>query len=252
MTAEQMSRQSLTTEELVARASPLIGSIGGAFYFHPDTVARGRELELGGLRFYFLGRGGVLGDVEPGVITSAFGYFEPGLVAKLWTSATEKLAPREAGREYLECARAFARTHFGRLDGLDAYCRAAEAVNDATDATSLALYAGLDAEPLCDDVAGRAMQLTMLLREYRGSAHLAAVRCCGLAPAVAHAIKRPDDVATFGYDAPPPITDADRAAHARAETLTDEMVSDAFAVLDATGGADLLAGLEAMTTALAG
>ena len=60
------------------------GDIGSAFYFHPDTVAKAKSLGLDGFRMYFLGRGGVLGDVEPAVVSSAFGYFEPGLLAHMW------------------------------------------------------------------------------------------------------------------------------------------------------------------------
>ena len=41
-----------------------LGQIGQAYYFHPDTLARGKELGLDGFRWYMLGRGGVLGDVE--------------------------------------------------------------------------------------------------------------------------------------------------------------------------------------------
>lgn len=51
------------------RATDAIGTIGAAFYFHPDTLARGKAAGLDGFRFYILGRGGVLGDVEPAVVT---------------------------------------------------------------------------------------------------------------------------------------------------------------------------------------
>jgi hypothetical protein len=50
------------------------GDIGASFYFDPATVARSKELGLDGYRFYFLGRGGVLGDVDSAVIHSAFGW----------------------------------------------------------------------------------------------------------------------------------------------------------------------------------
>ena len=39
------------------------GDIGSAFYFHPDTLAMAKGHGLDGFRMYFLGRGGVLGDV---------------------------------------------------------------------------------------------------------------------------------------------------------------------------------------------
>jgi hypothetical protein len=95
------------------------------------------------------------------------------------------------------------------------------------------------------------MQLAAVLREFRGSAHLAAVRVHNLRADVAHAIKRPDDVASFGYAEPPEITDADRALHQAAEEMTDEIVLGAFSAVDAAGGAALLAGLDAMEAALA-
>ncbi|MFV0526890.1 MAG: SCO6745 family protein [Acidimicrobiales bacterium] len=242
----------MTPAELVAEAHPKIGALGAAFYFAPATLAKGKELGLDGMRFYFLGRGGVLGDCEPSVVGCAFGYFAPGAVAKLWTSGREIIDPREAGRVYTECARDFGRATFGSLDGLDKYCAAAETIVEAADAASLPLFAGLAAEPLSDDVPGRAMQLTAVLREFRGSAHLAAVRSLNLDPAVAHAIKRPEMVESFGYPEPPSITDADRALLDEAEIRTDAMVLPAFSALDAGGADALVAGLDAMTAAIDG
>lgn len=242
----------MTPEELVATACPKIGSLGSAFYFDPATVTKGKELGLDGFRFYILGRGGVLGDVESAVIHSAFGYFAPGLIDKMWNDAKSKMNPRDAGRAYVEAAQDFGRARFGQVEGLDAFCQAAGAVNDATDAASLALYAGLAAEPLAEDAPARAMQLTAVLREYRGSAHLAAVRVLGLDPAVAHAIKRPDDVTTFGYQEPPSYGEAEQALHNEAEALTDKMVLGAYSAVDADGAAALVAGLEGMEAALAG
>lgn len=238
--------------ELVQSACPKISDLGAAFYFHPATLARGKELGLDGFRFYALGRGGVLGDVEPAVVQSAFGYFAPGLVTKIWNSAKEIMPPREAGRAYMGCTQEFGRSTFADIAGLDAFCDAAEAINTATDAAGLALYAGVAAEPLCDDAPGRAMQLTTVLREYRGSAHLAAIRSLGLDPIVAHAIKRPNEVSTFGHEDVPEISDADRALHIEAEALTDKMVLGAYSAVDSSGAAALMAGLEAMEAAVKG
>lgn len=242
----------MTPEELVKKACPKIASMGAAFYFIPETVSRGKEQGLDGFRFYFLGRGGVLGDVEAKVIQSAFGYFHPALVAKIWNSAREKMAPRDAARLYLECAADLGRRTFGAVEGLDAFCAAAEKVVDAAEPAALALFAGIAAEPLPEDLPARAMQLVAVLREYRGSAHLAAVVASGLSPEIAHYIKRPDDYATFGYggDAPA-VTDAHRAALDAAERLTDAMVLTGYGALDAAEADALLAGVEAMERALA-
>ena len=242
----------MTPEELVAAACPLIGSLGGAFYFAPETLARGKELGLGGLRFYFLGRGGVLGDVEPEVVQSAFGYFPPALVTKLWNSSKAITPPRAAGRAYVEQSWVFGRAHFGGIEGLEAFCEAAQAVSDATDPAGLALYAGLAAEPLPDDAPARAMQLVTVLRELRGSVHLVAVVACGVEPKVAHFIRRPDDFVSTGWseiDAPV-VTDEDRSNLAKADGITDRLMARAFGVLDGAGGVALLDGARAMSKAV--
>jgi hypothetical protein len=225
----------VTTDELIAAAAPKIAALGGAFYFDPKTLSVGKEHGLDGFRFYFLGRGGVLGDVEPIVVTSAFGYFKPSLVERLWTTGREKVAPREAGARYLECCRQFGRDRLGDIKDLDGFCEAAEAIVAATDPAGLTLYAGISVAPLPDDPAARAMQLIAVLRELRGSAHLVAVRAAGLTAEVAHYLRRPDDYSSFGWgDIPPAVTDDDRDRLAKAEALTNEQVRPAFAVVDTT------------------
>jgi hypothetical protein len=245
----------ITTDALVREACPKIANIGPGFYFTPETVAVGKEHGLDGFRFYFLGRGGVLGDVSHDVVTSAFGYFNPALVDKIWNSARERtsLSPRETGSLYMRCAQDFGREHLAAVDGLDAFCAAAVAVNDAADRAGLALYAGTAAEPLADDLPARAMQLNTVLREFRGSAHLAAIVATpGITPPLAHAIKRPEFWSFFGYDDAdrPEGTDADRAALAAAEELTDRLVSPAYDVLDQAQRQDLLDGLTAIEAAI--
>jgi hypothetical protein len=243
----------MNPEELVAAACPRINDMGWAFYFVPDTVARGEELGLDGISFYLLGRGGVLGDVEAGVVASAFGYFNPALVATMWEAARKAADPRSAGRAYMECSAAFGRRSFSDLSGLDVFCAAADAVNDAADPVGLSLYAAVASEPLVDDLPGRAMQLMTVLREFRGSAHLIALRAAGVDARTAHGIRRPDDGALFGWsdDDAPVITDEQRDNWKKAEALTDDIVLPAYGVLDDSGGRALLAGLEAMESALA-
>jgi hypothetical protein len=218
----------------------------------PTRWLRGKELGLDGFRFYALGRGGVLGDVEADVVASAFGYFEPGLVAKIWNSARVVMSPREAALAHLECNAALGRQVFADLEGLDAYADAAAAVVAALDVSALTLFAGVRSMPVPDDAPARAIHQAVLLREMRGSAHLVAVRAAGLPSAVAHAIKRPGDVQTFGWSEAPLVTDADRAALARAESITDEILAPAFAVLDDAAAEALLRGTHAMHAALAG
>jgi hypothetical protein len=193
---------------------------------------------LDGLRFYFLGRGGVLGDVEYRVIHSAFGYFAPAMVARMWDTARERTdrTPREVGHIYLECCRDFGRSRFGDVEQLDALCGAADRVTQEAHPAGLALFAGLAAEPLAEDLPGRVMQLMAVLRELRGSLHLLALVACEAEPSVAHFYRRPDDFVTFGYaESDKPVLDqSTRQAIGRADALTDRLMARIYARLTDT------------------
>jgi helix-turn-helix protein len=240
----------MTPEELVTSVSPLFAALGPAFYFTPETLARGKQLGLDGFRFYFLGRGGVLGDVEWPVVMSAFGYFKPSMLERMWTTAKERYPVADATRLYLECCRDHGRAHFGDIVGLGEFCEAAEAVVAAAlvDPAALTLFAGWGAQPRPDDLPGRAMQLVTTMRELRGSAHLVAVTASGLPTPVAHRIRRPESLEGFGWgpdDIPVP-TDEDRARLVDADALTDRLVIPAFSVLYDADAAALVAGIEAI------
>lgn len=225
----------MTPLELVQTTSPPVNAVGSAFYFDQPTLDRGRESGLDGFRLYFLGRGGVLGDVEPDVIVAAFGYFAPAVVHAMWDSARQIMDPREAARLYLDAASDFGRRTLDGLEGLGPFNTAAETVIRAVDRSGLALFAGVAAEPLPDDGPARAYRNMVTLRELRGSVHLLAVVASGLTPAVAHAVHRPGDVQMFGYDETPEVTAADRARWDDAEALTDRLLVPWYAALDDDG-----------------
>lgn len=227
-----------------------IGDIGAAFYFDPDTLRRGKDAGLDGFRFYFLGRGGVLGDVEAGVIRAAFGYFEPGLVEKIWSSAKAIMPPREAARLYISCAHDFGRARFAGTEGLDGFVDAATTVIGAVEGASLPLFEAVRCEPVPDDAPAAAMHQAMVLRELRGSVHLLANTACGLESRHAHGIRRPDEFKMFGYESAIDVTDDDRAKWLRAEQLTDEILVPAYDHLTTGQAQALMAGTEAMHAAL--
>lgn len=242
----------MLTETLIQEASPIINRIGGAFYFTPETLGRGRELGLNGLQFYFIGRGGVLGDVEWPVVASAFGYFSPTMVHKFWNSAQAVITPREGGRAFLECSREFGRQHLSQIDGLDEFCAAAEQVTNAIDPIGLPLFAAVNCEPFAVDLPARAMQHLTVLREHRGSAHLLALVAAGLDPRVADVINGSDNYTFHGWDqAEQPIpTQKDQDLMYQAHQLTNQLVSVPFSVLDDEGQQAFLVGLRAIDAAV--
>jgi len=242
----------MTTDELMARACPIIRDIGWAHYFSPEAEAAAARIGIDVFTFYGIGRGGVLGDVEPIVVASAFGYFNPEIVDAMWNLGKQHISPREGGRVYLDCAAELGRRRLAHIEGLDAMVAAADAVNEAADPVGLALYSGYRGELLVDDVPGRAMQVIAVLRELRGSAHLIALRASGVDARTAHFVKQPGGGAMFGWppDFMPEISDEQRAAVEAAEVLTDDLVRPAYAVLDDAGAAALLRGLDDMAVAL--
>lgn len=242
--------QAMDPREVMQATAGKIGDIGAAFYFAPDTLQRGKDVGLDGFRFYFLGRGGVLGDVEAGVIRAAFGYFEPGLVEKVWSSAKAIMAPREAARLYISCAHDLGRATFSGLDGLDDAVEAAATVIAAVEGASLPLFEAVRCEPVPADAPAAAMHQAMVLRELRGSVHLLANTACGLESRHAHGIKRPDAFKMFGYEAEIEVTDDDRAKWLRAEQLTDEILAPAYDHLTTEQAKSLIAGVDAMHTAI--
>jgi len=236
----------MTPLELVQASAPSIGNAGASFYFDPDTLARGKELGLDGFRFYFLGRGGVLGDVEPAVVASAFGYFNMGVVETMWDSGKQIMEPREAARAYLKCADRFGRTKLSGVDGLDDFNDAAETLIGNVETAGLALFAGISAEPLPEDAPARAYRNICTLRELRGSVHLVAIVASALPVAKAHAIRRPDDIAAFGWDSSPEISDDNRASLKAADELTDRLLTPAFESLSDTQAEAFMAGVNAI------
>jgi helix-turn-helix protein len=243
----------MTPEELVAAVCPLIRDMGWGFFFTPETTARGEELGLDVFSFYALGRGGVLGDSTARVVHSAFGYFNPSLIETMWDAGSQVIRPSEAAHAYMGCSQAHGRKHFSGVEGLDAYCRAAETVVSAADPQGLTLFAGASAIPLPDDLPARAMQLTTVLREFRGSAHLAALVVSGLRPKAAHQIARPEMWEIFGWQESDKenVTDDDRRALEAAEALTDRIVLPAYSAVDAADREPMVSALHAMQAALA-
>lgn len=242
----------MTDEELVAQACPLFNDTGWAYYFTPETVARGGELGLKGPQFYFIGRGGLLGDCDASVVAAAFGYFNPDVIRRAWESSCAVITPREAGLAHWLCSAETGRVKLANVPNLAAFVEAADAVNNAANPEGLALYAAFTSAPLVDDLPGRAMQLVSILREFRGSAHLIAIRASGLTGKQAHFIKRPNEVAMFGWtpEDTPHIDDSTHAALEAAERLTDAIVMPAYAVLNDAQRAALLDGAHAIKAAL--
>jgi hypothetical protein len=139
------------------------------------------------------------------------------------------------------------------MPGLNEFTAAMEKVFNAADTDGLALFAAYKSMPLAEDTPARAMQLAVSLREFRGSAHLIAIRAVGLTSKQAHYVKRPNDMKNFGWgeDDTPLVDDQVRALMVQAENLTDDLCIPAYAVLNDAERKALVAGVKAFEAALA-
>jgi hypothetical protein len=194
-----------------------------------------------------------MGNTDPEAVAAAFGYFKPALLKSVLDAANAKSEPRVTGTAFMNACATLSRAKLSGLSNLDAFVAALDKVNNAADGDGLALYAAINTEKLADDAAGRALQLIAILREYRGSAHLVALRAAGLDSKTAHYMKRPDMWKQFGYteEEAPVITDAIKAARAEAENITDRIVEPAYAVLSDAERTVLVDGLKEVKAALA-
>jgi hypothetical protein len=205
-----------------------VGPLGAAWMMHGETGAYGENVGLSFLEFYALGRGGVLGNVEPDVVVDAFYFFEPNLVANTWNAARQKMAPDEAARHYANACAEWGRKRIADVASLDDFTKLAERVVQSNEVSG-ALFEGWRRMPLPDDAPGRAILLMNVLREMRGGAHIEAVKQLGIDRQVALATNSPHMYAMFGWTDTPPETAREECD--RAEELTDELQAPAFAVL---------------------
>ena len=206
-----------------------IGELGGAWMLADEVLAPGKEFGYpNGYAYYVTGRGGVLGDVDADVVTSAFGFFHPALVRKMWERgvAVEGAAAGAAG--YGAAGAEFGRRRMGDFDGAERLAELAARAATGIDSTGLALFAGWRAHPLPDDAAGRAYQLVSVLRELRGSVHVLAVVATGLGPlAAVLATGGEENARRFGW--PEPFPSIAAAAKVPAEQLTDQVLCRLYA-----------------------
>lgn len=211
----------LETARAIARP---IGDLGGAFMLDGATYARGAELGFSGIDFYVLGRGGVLGDTTPDVVSAAFFFWNPEQVRTQWASARTVMDPARAALEWADLCHAYGDAHLPDLGPLDRFCELAAKVCAAASPAGVALFAGWRELPLpdVDRPKARAQHLLNALRELRGGLHGGAVLAMGLSPAEAVVLHSPGMAPIFGWDpAAIPVDDTTKEEWKIAEAGTD-------------------------------
>jgi hypothetical protein len=239
------------TSAASALAAP-VGLLGGWFMASRSTYAYGGELGFEGMAFYYLGRGGAMGDVHPEVVASAMTFFPVPLVVTMWQAGRAVMTPAEGLAHFSEACWRWGRKRFGQVEGLDRTNELLGRVADAADAASLPLFAGWRAAPRPSDPPALASHLLHVLREHRGGIHGLAVLASGLTPLEAATASATDfyKPQSVGWSDPlPELTDEMRARRVAAEALTDRMVAPALDMLGEAERAELVERVQALAVA---
>ncbi len=223
-----------TPVETAAAVKDRIGQLGGGFMVSPQARAAGKGLGLRGWQYYFIGRCGVLGRVDPAVVSAAVYFFPDQTVTEAWTAASAVLSPEDGAQHYAGTCQDWGRHHLAGAPDLDRLAGLLEQVVAAAPVAGLPLFAGWRALPLPDDPPARVALLCQVLREHRGGCHGIAVMASGLTPleAVVAGSYGAGNAQFFGWPEPYPDPAPLVSRRAAAESLTDRLAAPAWAALD--------------------
>ena len=212
---------------------PAILEFGGGFMTDMNTYARGGELGFGGIDFYVLGRGGVLGDVDADVIASGFIFWNPVQVRSQWETGRGVMAPDAAAREWAACCAAWGEANIPDVDGIDRLVELATTIVHQASPATAALFAGWRALPAPSSPKAKLATLVNALRELRGALHGGALLACGVSPAEAAAYRTPMMAPMFGWDIEAiHVSDETKAAWRHAEDGTNVAMGRVLGALD--------------------
>jgi hypothetical protein len=210
--------------DVVRRTYNPIHDLGSAIFLSQETFARAAEWGWSNpFAFYFAGRGGVLGDVDAGIVAATFGWFNPGIVSSMYAEGVAVGGARTAADKMFEAHAAWGRDHLTDV-ATQRFNALADRLADGAEGAGLPLFVAWRNHPRVDDTPGRAAQLLQVLREWRGANHLTATTAVGLSPLEAILTNEGEQQAKFfGWAAPFPDVSAITARHDEAEEITNRL-----------------------------
>lgn len=224
----------MTPEQTAAATHPAVREFGNVFAEDARTLRRARQLGLTGWAFYIAGRGGVLGDVDPGTVAAAMGFVAADAVRDGWEAARRVVPPPQVAQHHLaECCR-WGREKFDDLPGASRLVELAARVVATADAGGMPLFAAWRAMPVPEDGLGaRVAVLVRLMGEHRAGARLMAVRAAGLSPleAVLAGPGRAAEAVAFGWQPPFPPPEPLLRKRVWADALTDRITGQSYRTL---------------------
>jgi hypothetical protein len=263
------------TEPAIHRAWRVTEPIFAMIFFVPEATERYAALGLDAATGYFASRGGALGAVGAEPVIATFYSFAPALVTRALPAAWQKTTPEAVRAARLDAADAALRRGLGDAvispEVAEAATLARAAAQEATRFPyGRALFAGHTTQPWPDAPHLVLWHAQMLLREFRGDGHVAALLLAGLSGLEAMVVQVASGSIDGGFlratrgwrrgdwDAAAEslrgrglldgdeLTEAGASLHARVEATTDELAEPAYRAL----GPDGLARLAELTRPL--
>jgi hypothetical protein len=240
-------------ETAKALASP-VGYLGGIWLADPATYGYGDKIGVKGRAFYFLGRGGAMGDVSGEVVASAMAFFPPHEPRDFWNEGRALMEAAHAVEALSTCLWDWGRRRLASAPDLERTIELLARVVDGVDAPGLPLFVGWRGAPRPGDAPALAAHLLHVLRELRGGSHAIAILASGISPIEA-AVVRAELMPKFGtaesmgWANPPECTDELRARRAAAEELTDQLMARPYEILTDSERAELVECVLAVRTA---
>ncbi len=220
----------MTTEHdaalaVVRSTSVPIHDIGTAMYMSPDVFGWAAEWGWSNpFAFYFAGRGGMLGEVDHDVVTSALGWFEPNAVKAMYSEGSAIAGSVSAAARMAEAHARWGDKHFAGVEGIENMVAVTEDLVAGLEGSAIPVFVGWRKAKPAESAAGRAAQLMQMLREWRGGLHLVATTAAGLTPLEAILTNEGAGQAKFfGWAEPFPDVAAIKARHDEAEETTDRL-----------------------------
>lgn len=234
-------------EAATETAQPIVAN-GSKFMFGEEAKAIAEaEGYPNGFALYFAGRAGVIGTTDVDQVVSAFAWWEPGLVAKMFGRGIEAKSPAEAAADFASACRQWGDNNLAGAEGTEAIATIGRKIIDSANPMGCALYTGWRKVEPGDSTAGGAAVALQALRELRGDLHIQAVAAEGLSALQAVSCHGGADRSKmFGWPEPAP-EDADvRSRWDRAEAVTNQMAARHYEVLTDAERDELVAAISAL------
>ncbi|HKS45083.1 MAG TPA: hypothetical protein VJT49_08195 [Amycolatopsis sp.] len=170
----------MSSIETAREMRPIVQVWGGKFMTSPELAEVESERGVGRRALYLRGRSAVLGDPPPAVVAELFGIFPRWLSDLVIPAATRAITADAAVEAYVEALERWAKAHLAGIERPERLAELLLALVQKADASGLALFAGWQRVPPPADALARVGFGLMVLREYRGGLHFAALRAVGV------------------------------------------------------------------------